>query len=81
MSDPDFIKYFGEIRGEKNKVIPGELKEAAKDQPLIYNKAFYYFTEWKPEAITQNGFLDEIIERYRIIKPITHFLIDAIKTK
>jgi len=39
----DFVKYFGEVRGEKNKRLPAELVSAAVQQPLIYNKQFYVF--------------------------------------
>ena len=35
-----FVKYFGEIRGEQNKIIPKEFKDAAETQPLLFNKQF-----------------------------------------
>ncbi len=47
----DFIKTYEEIRGEKAKRIPKDLKEAAVKQSLIYNKQYYFFTEYNPEII------------------------------
>ncbi len=79
ISDKVFITHFGEIRGEKNKVLPATLKEAAQLQPLIYNKAFYYFTEWPPESIVKKDFMADLLKRYQIIKPLTAFIIEAVQ--
>lgn len=45
IADKDFVKVFGEIQGEKSKIIPKQFKEDAAEQPLLYNKAFYYMHE------------------------------------
>lgn len=79
ISDKAFITHYGEIRGEKNKVLPAGLKEAAQIQPLIFNKAYYYFTEWPPEVITKKDFMDDLLKRYQIIKPLTAFIMEAIQ--
>src|SRR5690606_15344096 len=59
LKEKDFVKYFGGvIQGEKNKVIPKELKEAAEKQPYILNKQFYYMAEYKkPEKILDKKIL------------------------
>jgi hypothetical protein len=47
-SDPIFVGKFGQIKGEKHKRVPAELKEAALAEPLLYNKQFYYEAELPP---------------------------------
>lgn len=74
ISDKDFVETYGEVRGEKHKRLPKELKEAAEIQPLIFNKQFYYFTELPPETILQDDVIDMIMERYKIGKPVAEFL-------
>lgn len=78
INDKKFKSGYGEIRGEKNKQIPKEFREAAEDQPLIYNKQFYYFTEMKPEVILKENLPDLIMERYRDSKPVRTFFARAI---
>ena len=37
-SESSFVNMYGELQGQKNKIIAKELKEAAEKEPLIYNK-------------------------------------------
>jgi hypothetical protein len=55
-----FKSHFGKILGEKNKIIPAYLREAASKEPLIYNKQWYFFEEFSPETIL-NPDLDQIV--------------------
>jgi len=68
-----FKSVFGEIRGEKNKIIPAEFKEAAEKQPLIYNKQWYYMAEFPAEQLLSDD-LDKLLERcYLAGKPLEEF--------
>lgn len=78
ISDKEFVKHYGEIRGEKYKVLPKEIKEEAEKQPVLFNKQFYYFSEWKPEVVTKADFLDQIMTRYQVARPLTEFFIEAL---
>lgn len=49
-----FKELFGEVGGEKNKIIPKEFKEDAEKQSLIFNKSFYYYKTYSPEIITSD---------------------------
>ena len=79
VTDADFVKRFGEIRGEKNKVLPKEFKAAAEKQPLIFNKQFYFFAELPPETILRDDFADIIMEYFHASNPMREFLTKAQK--
>lgn len=79
-SDKKFTTAFGEIRGEKNKILPKHLKEAGEKTPLIFNKNWYYFAEHKPETILQEDLLEIIKDRYLISKPLGDFFTKAIRS-
>ncbi|MCH9822881.1 MAG: DUF2461 domain-containing protein [Bacteroidetes bacterium] len=57
----DFLTTYGEILGAKAKRIPKDLKEAAEKQPLIYNKQWYFTTEYVPEVIFEPTFIKTLM--------------------
>lgn len=74
----DFKHFFGELKGEKNKVIDKELKAAAAMQPLIYNKQFWAEAEYEtPEMILEKDFVEFIVSHYKAIFPLTSFFQQA----
>lgn len=54
---PDFVAAYGEVLGEQNKVLPAEFKAAAIDQPLIYNKQFYWYKTFDAEQILEDDLM------------------------
>jgi uncharacterized protein (TIGR02453 family) len=72
-SDKKFKETFGAIRGEKNKIIPKELREAAEKETLIFNKQFHFFTEFPPETILDKNLDKIIIDCFETGKPIENF--------
>jgi uncharacterized protein (TIGR02453 family) len=73
INDPEFKKVFGEIRGEKNKILPAELKAAAEKEPLIFNKQWYYMAEYSADEIVSDK-LDQLLERCFLAgKPLEDF--------
>lgn len=79
VNDKKFKKTFGKIHGEKNKIIPKEFKVAAEQQPLIYNKGWYYFTKEKPSLIAKPELFDVLIEHYYTGKPAQEFFEMALR--
>ncbi|MBK7232828.1 MAG: DUF2461 domain-containing protein [Saprospiraceae bacterium] len=79
VTDSEFLKYFGEILGEKSKVIPKEMKTAAETQPYLFNKAFYAISPIVDHANNMNKLKEEVLTRYKIAKPFILFLEEAIK--
>lgn len=80
LADKIFKKFYGELKGEKNKVLPKEFKEVAKKQPLIFNKQFYYMAEYDDESlIIRDDFLDWVIEHYEASQKINKWLLVALE--
>ena len=77
INDRKFKNKFGEIQGEKNKRIPKEFQEVAKEQPLIANKQFYYFAKFDPEFILDPKLPKKIIDYYKVAQPLGKFFWEA----
>lgn len=77
ISDKEFVSRFGEIRGEKNKVLPKEFKEAAQAQPLIFNKQFYFFASLEPETVLRDDLMEIVMEYFHASEPMRQFLTKA----
>lgn len=73
-----FKDVYGEIRGEINKIVAPEFKEAAEKQPLIYNKSFYYFANFNSKALMQDNLVDALIAAYKVAIPVNTFFEDAL---
>jgi hypothetical protein len=73
VGDKKFVDVFGEIRGEKNKLLPADLKAAAEKEPLIFNKQWYYMAEFSADEILSDK-LDQLLERCFLAgKPLEDF--------
>lgn len=79
INDKSFVKRFGSVQGEQNKVLPADLKEAAAQQALIYNKNFYYKSHLGPEWLSSPKLLKELVKAYQDAGPVNAFLQKAIK--
>ncbi|NER13011.1 TIGR02453 family protein [Leptobacterium flavescens] len=80
IENKDFVKDFGEIRGEKIKRIPKEFQAAFEKEPLIANKQFYFMSEREPELITREDLLEEMMGYWQKMRPLNNFLINAIQS-
>lgn len=78
-TDKQFKAVFGEILGEKNKVIPKEFKDAAQIEPLIYNKQWYFYAEFPPELILSDQLETTILKCYEAGKPVENYFNKLIK--
>lgn len=74
-----FVKKFGSIQGEKNKVLPPEFKALMEKQPLIANKGFYFFAELPAKHITDPKLVDLIMDYFAAGKPVNDFLVQALE--
>lgn len=78
-ADKTFTQTFGEVRGEKNKIVPKEFKEVAEKLPLVYNKQFYWLTEFKPEEILKGNLLETTLNVYKANKSMMDYFAEAME--
>ncbi len=80
VEDKVFKKMYGEMKGDKNKVMPKEFKEDVEKQPLLANKAFYAMADYNdPEMIVRKkDQVDFIMNHYRMLQPLNRFLKQAL---
>lgn len=79
VNDPIFLEVFGNIKGEENKRLPSkELTEAAKEEPLIYKKQFFYSADFPAEIVTDDLLLEFVVEKHRDAKPVVDFFQKAL---
>ena len=82
LQDKNFLEFFsGFASSELNKVIPKEFVEAAKKQPLIFNKQFYFMASFEngQNFILQNQLMSVVINHYKALLPWNDFLSNAVK--
>lgn len=73
--EKSFLARFGGVKGEKNKRIPAEFREAAERVPEIANTQFYYMAQMKPGEVPKGDALrEQIVEHFSAITPFNSFL-------
>ena len=78
INDKAFKSLYGTILGERNKVLPPDYKEFAKEQPLIANKQFYYSAKLKKEDVLGKDFDKLVLKHYKAAARVNEFLMNAI---
>lgn len=74
INDPAFVKTFGSVKGERNKVLPAQFKEAAQEVDLIYHKNFYYMTESSLDLALDPDLPARVLEMWSAGRPLNAFL-------
>lgn len=78
-ADKKFVKRFGKILGDQNKVLPADLKAAAAQENLIYNKNFYFNCNLDKTMLFSPKLVKEIIACYKDSLAVNVFLEKAIR--
>jgi uncharacterized protein (TIGR02453 family) len=78
-SDKQFVRVFKNILGEKNKIIPKELREAAEIEPLIFNKQWYFYAQFDAEDVLRDDLDKVVLNCYEAGKPVEKFFSKLIK--
>ena len=73
----DFKKNFVTLKGDENKKIPADFKEAYEREPLLIKKQYLCMVELPAESILSETFLDQVVTYYLASKPLDEFLIKA----
>lgn len=74
ISDKKLIQIYGEVKGEKSKILPPDLKPFAVKQPLVFNKQFYLVHTTSPEIIVEKDVLKYIVDTYKAAKKFNEFM-------
>jgi uncharacterized protein (TIGR02453 family) len=72
-TDKQFVRTFNNIIGEKNKIIPKELRDAAEVEPLIFNKQWYFYAQFDAEDVLRDDLDQVILMCYEAGKPVESF--------
>ena len=75
---PDFINSFGEIKGDKNKILPSPYNEAVHILPLLANKQWWYFRELSHHELFREDLTDIICTHFSHALPLHKFFIEAL---
>jgi uncharacterized protein (TIGR02453 family) len=78
INERNFKSIYEEIKGEKNKILPEEYKEFAKEQPVIANKQFYYMAKLKKEDVLAKDFDKTVLKYFRVAAKFNEFMMQAI---
>ncbi|MBK9272444.1 MAG: DUF2461 domain-containing protein [Saprospiraceae bacterium] len=74
INEQEFKKHFGEIIGEKSKILPAHLKSVAQSVPEIYNKAFYIIGCLKENQYDKSKLIQDILVKWKLTQPFIRFL-------
>jgi uncharacterized protein (TIGR02453 family) len=76
--DKNFVEKFKSLDGEKNKVLPPDYKEFAKEQPLIANKQFWYMAKLSRKDALSADFDKILLPYFKAGLKMNKFLWDAV---
>lgn len=74
-----FKDYFGELQGEKNKIIPKEFKEDAAAEPLIFNKQFFYMSDQPASDMLSDTLMDDVMKMHKAARPLQQWMQEVMK--
>ncbi|NQX91736.1 MAG: DUF2461 domain-containing protein [Flavobacteriales bacterium] len=69
-----FKGMYGEILGERNKIVPKEFREALEVCPEIANKHFYFMDQIAANAVIKDNLMEVVMEHYHVAKDVREFL-------
>lgn len=78
VSEAGFRSTFEKLLGERNKVMPAEFREAAKEMPDLTNKQFYFAADLPPDAASEPDFAGRIVTTMQAGWPMVQFLRSAL---
>jgi len=81
IAEKPFKKYFKEgVLGEKNKVMPKDLKGREVTSDYIFNKQFYYMSEHPKDIILREDLVEYCVERHAATFKIKNFMAEVFES-
>lgn len=78
VENPDFLKRYGRVLGERNKRIDKELMPLAEANPDLFLKQFYYMSSLKPQVLLRSDLMETVTSWARTAEPLRQFLRDGL---
>lgn len=79
-SDKNFVKHFGELRGESLKTAPRDFDKEHPNIEWIRKKQFYAFREFTDKEVLDPSFPKEVMSTYLAIRPFFDYMSDVLTT-
>jgi len=78
LNNPDFQSHYGGFaESDKHKRIPKELQPAAEEEPLIFNKSFFYVSHEEIDDQNEPRIVDIVMIKFLAAKPMRDWLTEA----
>lgn len=78
LADKKFVNTYGELKGEKNKILPSDFKKAAVEEPLLFHKQFYWWKVEPATTFTDPNCVATLFSYYRVGLPLQEFFTKAV---
>jgi uncharacterized protein (TIGR02453 family) len=79
LSENDFKNEFGELQGQKNKILKPPFKEFGEEIPILYQKQFYFMKRFPVSKITSDELVNFCAVKFEKAFPVNKFLRLAIE--
>lgn len=79
LSENDFKNEFGELQGQKNKILKPPFKEFGEEIPILYQKQFYFMKQYPVSKITSDELVNFCAGKFEKAFPVNKFLRLAIE--
>jgi uncharacterized protein (TIGR02453 family) len=82
LSNPELKKVYGELEGEKNKILPQPYKDYAAQYPILWHKQYLlsYATSNAEDLFLKEDIVDRLVYYYEVARPWSLFLRDALRS-
>lgn len=80
LADPEFVRVFGEMQGDKLKTAPQGYPKDHPDIDLLRYKQFYAFRNFTDKEVLSSEFLDRSHEALLTLRPFFDYFTDVLTT-
>ena len=80
ISDPSFVKIWGQLQGDAVKTAPKGFDKEHPDIDLIKNKQFIFVRKFTDKEVLSPNFVDEVDKSYQAIRPYFDLMSDILTT-
>ena len=80
ISDPNFVKTFGELQGEQLKTSPKGFDKAHPDLDLLRLKQYTVGRNYTDKEVLSPDFLDQANDTFKSMRPFFDYMSDVLTT-